>query len=407
MDELLNNLKQLDIYDKDYVKKVSLITIEDTANNDLLEFFEKQSSMSKLCTLDSNNQSNEVLNDLSFKNLKAIRTTFGSNSFYNAICLNLYEDEFNCNVFRLICIRTFIKHEAMFRQIIELLFKEYTFEKILQKLADIEEWCDKYCLYAIALSRPIIVCSFYKHNDESEYTFVDAFRYSTKDLGTHIPFIIGYLLDENNSHGNYVCLLKNDIEDLVEIPVVHIENLLLYSKPKPVTNTLNKDQTKNKKKDSKQCFQISTDKIKFIESKCKGAPNEILINKFGYPITRKDIQDLYGKNWLDDSVLDFYLGMIEHGNNKVLCLGVFFSTSLLAHSYDTVRSWIKSIDYELIMVPVNVNGNHWCLAVINIETRCIKYYDSYHNSNEPFLNALRSFMLAKENDLGLSNVNRQ
>jgi Ulp1 family protease len=40
------------------------------------------------------------------------------------------------------------------------------------------------------------------------------------------------------------------------------------------------------------------------------------------------------------------------------------------------RAKVKILDLHKIFIPVHVRGNHWCLAVINIEDKRFEYYDS-------------------------------
>ena len=49
--------------------------------------------------------------------------------------------------------------------------------------------------------------------------------------------------------------------------------------------------------------------------------------------------------------------------------------------YDNVRRWTKRrdrrlFDYDMVIVPVHINGNHWTLAVINLEKQRFEYFDS-------------------------------
>lgn len=44
-----------------------------------------------------------------------------------------------------------------------------------------------------------------------------------------------------------------------------------------------------------------------------------------------------------------------------------------------VRRWTRKIDifsYDIIPVPVHVGGVHWCMSIINMREKSIKYYDS-------------------------------
>lgn len=40
------------------------------------------------------------------------------------------------------------------------------------------------------------------------------------------------------------------------------------------------------------------------------------------------------------------------------------------------RAKVKILELHKVFVPVHVHGNHWCLAVINLEDKRFEYYDS-------------------------------
>jgi len=49
--------------------------------------------------------------------------------------------------------------------------------------------------------------------------------------------------------------------------------------------------------------------------------------------------------------------------------------------YKGVRRWTKHVDvfsHKLLLVPINHNNTHWCLAVVDVEQRTIEYFDSMH-----------------------------
>jgi Ulp1 family protease len=37
---------------------------------------------------------------------------------------------------------------------------------------------------------------------------------------------------------------------------------------------------------------------------------------------------------------------------------------------------VKILELHKVFIPVHVHGNHWCLAVINLEDKRFEYYDS-------------------------------
>lgn len=82
---------------------------------------------------------------------------------------------------------------------------------------------------------------------------------------------------------------------------------------------------------------------------------------------------------------------------KVYAMDTSF-TQRLKQGYETVKKWTKKVDifaYDIIVVPVNIVTHveneetgeteatgHWCMAIINIKEKTIKYYDSCYDDDE-------------------------
>uniref|UniRef100_A0A0N5AY07 ULP_PROTEASE domain-containing protein n=1 Tax=Syphacia muris TaxID=451379 RepID=A0A0N5AY07_9BILA len=131
-----------------------------------------------------------------------------------------------------------------------------------------------------------------------------------------------------------------------------------------------------------------------------------LDEKFGERITRRDLLTLRGLDWLNDEVINTYLGLIcERAKKncdlpKVYAFSTFFYTSLEQSGYLKVKRWTRKIDifsYDIILVPVHL-GAHWCLAVIDFETKCIEYYDSMGGINNQCLHLLKSYLQEESMD---------
>lgn len=67
------------------------------------------------------------------------------------------------------------------------------------------------------------------------------------------------------------------------------------------------------------------------------------------------------------------------------------------------KNRIDIFKHEIVIIPVHENGDHWCLAIIDMRDKTIKYFDSLGGENNAVLSALETF-LAKEsnNTLDLS-----
>ena len=65
------------------------------------------------------------------------------------------------------------------------------------------------------------------------------------------------------------------------------------------------------------------------------------------------------------------------------------------YEYKNVRRWTKDIDIfscNQIFIPININGTHWTLAVIDMTNKVIRYYDSRGDAGKIYLDALRRYI---------------
>lgn len=89
------------------------------------------------------------------------------------------------------------------------------------------------------------------------------------------------------------------------------------------------------------------------------------------------------------------------GYPKVYAQSTFFLTRLLQSGHQGVRRWTRKVDifaYDLLPVPVHVNGVHWCMAIIDFRNKTINYYDSMRKPNDPVLQALLEYLSAESMD---------
>lgn len=120
-------------------------------------------------------------------------------------------------------------------------------------------------------------------------------------------------------------------------------------------------------------------------------------------ITRRDIYTLVGDTWLNDEVINFYMNLLmerseqrsSEGLPKVYAMNTFFVPRLLQSGHGAVRRWTRKVDifsYDVIPVPVHVGQVHWCMAIIHLKQKTIKYYDSMGTPNPRLLNALEDYL---------------
>lgn len=136
-----------------------------------------------------------------------------------------------------------------------------------------------------------------------------------------------------------------------------------------------------------------------------------LTTRFGITITGMDLHTLNWKTkeWLNDNIINFYLNLLaersverhDDGYPSVFAMSTFFMTELLKGGYSRVRLWTRKVDiftYDIVLVPVHVGGEHWCMAIIDFRRQNISYYDSLLEPNEPVLRALATYLCDERDD---------
>lgn len=125
------------------------------------------------------------------------------------------------------------------------------------------------------------------------------------------------------------------------------------------------------------------------------------MSKFSQNITRQDLSTLDGLNWLNDEIINFYMELIKLRSEevdhlpKVHVMNTFFLGKLMQMGHSGVRRWTRKTDifsYDIIPVPVHVGGVHWCMSIIHLREKSIKYYDSMGHPNVAVLNALNMYL---------------
>lgn len=128
----------------------------------------------------------------------------------------------------------------------------------------------------------------------------------------------------------------------------------------------------------------------------------VLISKFNLSVTRHDIQTLQWNplTWLNDEVINFFMELLAERSRlneklpKVHAMNTFFLKRLTENGYSGVRRWTRKVDifaHDIIPVPVH-KGIHWCMAIIHLKNKTIKYYDSMGAPNNPVLTALANYL---------------
>ena len=172
-----------------------------------------------------------------------------------------------------------------------------------------------------------------------------------------------------------------------------------------------KRETENEKEKKKTEFDksqltdlpiLAPEMEAIINNSLNSSEETVLIDAYRIPIRPSDVKTLLNGKWLNDNIINFYMQMIvarweEDRENfrSVYALSSFFYPKLMQGGYDSIKRWIKDVDifsHSLILIPVHVERDHWCLATIDMEAKLIVYYDSLGGKNNPALRLIDSFL---------------
>ncbi|CUM53770.1 uncharacterized protein AC631_00263 [Debaryomyces fabryi] len=128
-------------------------------------------------------------------------------------------------------------------------------------------------------------------------------------------------------------------------------------------------------------------------------PGSVVTSAFQIEITTRDLQTLCDGHWLNDNVIDFYFNLITSKNQSVFGWTTHFFTTLKLKGYQGVARWSKRkkvnvTEKDLILVPINIMGTHWALAVVNNKEKRFQYFDSLSsNGNQQALQIIKNYMI--------------
>lgn len=153
--------------------------------------------------------------------------------------------------------------------------------------------------------------------------------------------------------------------------------------------------------------ELTQDQKIRIKKALTGSPDDVIISKFNLSIKRGDLLTLTGTEWLNDEVINFYMNLLVQRSEertdlpKVYSMNTFFIPTLMSRGHAGVRRWTRKVDifsFDLIPIPVHVGGIHWCMAIIRMTEKIIRYYDSMGNPNQPVLDALERYLIEEAKD---------
>lgn len=148
--------------------------------------------------------------------------------------------------------------------------------------------------------------------------------------------------------------------------------------------------------------------------------SRIVQTRFGINMNVRLLKCLCPGEWLNDEVVNFWLGLVQERCNKrvsstkyppkhrakVLIMNSFFWTRLFnkgSYTYKNVRRWTKKtklkkiglgtiFELDKLLIPVHISNTHWCGGVINFKQKRFEYYDSLGRGNNKFFKFCRRYL---------------
>ncbi|XP_017064589.2 uncharacterized protein LOC108103576 [Drosophila eugracilis] len=156
------------------------------------------------------------------------------------------------------------------------------------------------------------------------------------------------------------------------------------------------------KKKETTLVPLSKEQVKRYYDLMQGDRSAVLVVKFNLHIRRLDIRTFIDGEWLNDEVINFYMSLLTERSEKragelpaTYAMNTFFVPRLLQAGHGGVKRWTRKVDLfskDIIPVPVHCNGVHWCMAIIHMRDKAIRYYDSMGKPNQPVLDALAAYL---------------
>ncbi len=132
------------------------------------------------------------------------------------------------------------------------------------------------------------------------------------------------------------------------------------------------------------------------------------------------MQTLHPGKWLSDEVINYFLKICLKSRNMKICakepgrrwphfFNSFFVQTIFdeknrnrklkgRHNYKNGKGWSKKVpgkdifNLKYIFFPINLNSKHWTVAVIFMEAKRIRYYDSMGKTDWAKLEGLLQYV---------------
>lgn len=105
--------------------------------------------------------------------------------------------------------------------------------------------------------------------------------------------------------------------------------------------------------------------------------------------TPEDLRKLNGLNWLNDEVINYYLQLIQQralddtNLPSVYSFNTFLFPRLQDQGHAGVKRWTRKVNifnFDILLVPIHL-GVHWCMVIVDMRKKVVRYLDSMGGSN--------------------------
>ena len=162
------------------------------------------------------------------------------------------------------------------------------------------------------------------------------------------------------------------------------------------------EETRKAAKPKSLIPQLSDAEVQEVKDTLRRSDNAVLSNKDYFEVRVRDFKTLTPGRWLNDTVIEYVMKIIERDTPKTVAFNSFFYTTLSERGYQGVRRWMKRkkvqiTDLDKIFAPINLNQSHWALGLIDIKKKTVNYIDSLsHGPNAmsfAILNDLKKYVV--------------
>lgn len=154
---------------------------------------------------------------------------------------------------------------------------------------------------------------------------------------------------------------------------------------------------------------VSDDERREARAAIRAADRAVVADYGNIEVFGEHAQRLSPSGWLVDEVINYYMYLLQERDAKVCAadssrkpchfFNSFFIPKLMGeaggYNYRQVKRWTKRFDLfsrGKVFAPVNVGNMHWCLVMVDMDRKEIRYFDSMGAGGEPCLKNMKRYL---------------